>query len=142
MAKKQDVRYEELYNRLLERGMAMHTNNKRRIRIGLGFLGLFTVLMILIRWITDSDRVIFMLFWILGMFATAIYLVSVEYIDDRLQRTLEEVSDRESDFDDLMLNSEQVHKMVHYLIREHQDIIREHYIEHWRGGSSESGGES
>ena len=46
---KQDVRYEELYNRLLERGMALHENNRKRIGIGLVFLAVFTVLMILIR---------------------------------------------------------------------------------------------
>ena len=38
---RQDIRYEELYNRLLERGMALHENNKRRIRAGLIFLGVF-----------------------------------------------------------------------------------------------------
>ena len=43
---KQDIRYEELYNRLLERGMALHESNKKRIRAGLIFLGVFTVLMI------------------------------------------------------------------------------------------------
>jgi hypothetical protein len=46
---KQDIRYEELYNRLLERGIALHEINKKRIRAGLIFLGVFTVLMILIR---------------------------------------------------------------------------------------------
>ena len=141
MAKKQDVRYEDLYNKLLARGMALHASNKRRIRIGLIFLGVFTVLMIFIRWLTDSDRVVFMLLWIFGMFAACIYLVSVEYIDDTLQKTLQDVSDRESDFDDLLLNSEQVHKMVHYLIREHQDVIHEHYVEHWREGGAEREGD-
>ena len=141
MAKKQDVRYEELYNKLLVRGMALHANNKKRIRIGLVLLGVFTVLMIMVRWITDSDRVVFMILWVLGMFAISIYLIGVEYIDDSLQKTLSEVSERESDFDDLLLNSEQVHKMVHYLIREHQDVIHAHYVEHWQGNKeSEDGG--
>ena len=35
---KQDIRYEELYNRLLERGVSLHENNRKRIRIGLIFL--------------------------------------------------------------------------------------------------------
>ena len=74
---KQDIRYEELYNRLLERGMALDENNKKRIRFGLIFLIVFTVLMILIRLITDSDRVVFMILWVVGMFAASIYLISV-----------------------------------------------------------------
>ena len=75
---RQDTRYEELYNRLLERGMALHENNKKRIRIGLIFLIVFTVLMILIRMTTDSDRVVFMILWVVGMFASSIYLISVD----------------------------------------------------------------
>ena len=40
---RQDSRYEALYTQLLERGMDMHVNNKKRIRIGLAFLGVFLV---------------------------------------------------------------------------------------------------
>ena len=69
---RQDVRYEELYNRLLDRGMALHENNKKRIRAGLVSLAVFTVLMILVRLMTDSDRVVFMILWVVGMFAISI----------------------------------------------------------------------
>ena len=118
---KQDIRYEELYNRLLERGMALHENNKKRIRFGLIFLIVFTVLMILIRMITDSDRVVFMILWVVGMFAASIYLISVEYIDDSIQKTLEEVSEREADFDVLLPDSEQVRVKVQSRIQEKQE---------------------
>ena len=135
---RQDIRYEELYNRLLERGVALHENNKKRIRIGLVFLGVFTVLMILIRLITDSDRVVFMILWVLGMFAISIYLISVEYIDDSIRKTLEEVSDREADFGELLPDSEQVRERVHSRIQERHDEIQAHYKEHRRGKAPES----
>ena len=135
---RQDIRYEELYNRLLERGVALHENNKKRIRIGLAFLGVFTVLMILIRLITDSDRVVFMILWVLGMFAISIYLISVEYIDDSIRKTLEEVSDREADFGELLPDSEQVRERVHSRIHERHDVIQAHYKEHRRGKTPES----
>ena len=135
---RQDIRYEELYNRLLERGVALHENNKKRIRIGLAFLGVFTVLMILIRLITDSDRVVFMILWVVGMFIISIYLISVEYIDDSIRKTLEEVSDRETDFGELLPDSEQVRERVHSRIHERHDEIQAHYKEHRRGKTPES----
>ena len=135
---RQDIRYEELYNRLLERGVALHENNKKRIRIGLVFLGVFTVLMILIRLITDSDRVVFMILWVVGMFIISIYLISVEYIDDSIRKTLEEVSDRETDFGELLPDSEQVRERVHSRIHERHDEIQAHYKEHRRGKAPES----
>ena len=121
---KQDIRYEELYNRLLERGVALHENNKKRIRAGLIFLAVFTVLMILIRYITDSDRVVFMILWVVGMSAASIYLISVEYIDDSIQKTLEEVSEREADFGELIPDSEAVHNRIHKHVAE---LVRSGY---------------
>ena len=128
---KQDLRYEELYNKLLDRGMALHEGNKKRIRIGLIFLAVFTVLMILIRLITDSDRVVFMILWVIGMFAISIYLISVEYIDDSIRKTLEDVSDREADFGVLLPDSEQVREKVHSHIQERHDEIKSHYKDRW-----------
>ena len=121
---RQDIRYEELYNRLLERGITLHENNKKRIRIGLIFLIVFTVLMILIRLITDSDRVVFMILWVVGMFAISIYLISVEYIDDSIRKTLEDVSDREAEFGELLPDSEEVREKVHSRIQERHDEIQ------------------
>ena len=156
----QDIRYEDLYNRLLDRGMALHESNKKRIRVGLVLLGLFTVLMILIRLITDSDRVVFMILWVVGMFIISIYLISVEYIDDSIRKTLEDVSDREADFGVLLPDSEQVrekvqtrlqekHEEIHSHIQEkHEEIqshiqekheeIHAHYMEHRREKAPES----
>ena len=125
---RQDVRYEELYNRLLDRGMALHENNKKRIRAGLVSLAVFTVLMILVRLMTDSDRVVFMILWVVGMFAISIYLISVEYIDDSIRKTLEEVSDREADFGVLLPDTEQVREMVQTRIQERHEEIHAHYL--------------
>ena len=125
----QDIRYEDLYNRLLERGMALHESNKKRIRVGLVLLGLFTVLMILIRLITNSDRVVFMILWVVGMFIISIYLISVEYIDDSIRKTLEDVSDREADFGVLLPDSEQVREKVQTRLQEKHEEIQSHIQE-------------
>lgn len=135
---KQDVRYEELYNRLLDRGLALHDNNRKRIKAGLIFLIVFTVLMILVRMITDSDRVVFMILWVVGMFVASIYLISVEYIDDSIRKTLEDVSDREADFGDLLPDTHQVRERVQSVIQERHEEIQSRYINHWRDKAPES----
>jgi len=135
---KQDIRYEELFNRLLERGMALHENNKKRIRSGLISLAVFSVLMILVRMITNSDRVVFMILWVVGMFVISIYLISVEYIDDSIRKTLEDVSDRETDFGMLLPDSEQVREKVQSRIQEKQEELQSRYKNYRRDKAPES----
>ena len=121
---RQDIRYEELYKRLLKKSVALHESNKRRIRSGLILLGVFTVLMILIRLITNSDRVVFMIIWVIGMFVISIYLIGVEYLDDAVRKTLEEVSEREADMGVLFPDSEQMRELVQSRIHGKQDEIQ------------------
>ena len=121
---KQDRHYEELYERLLERGEAMHANNKKRIRVGLVLLALLPAILIIIRLLTDSDRVVFLIIWVLSMFALCIYLISIEFIDDSLRKTLEEVTEREADFGELIPDSEAVHNRIHEHVAE---LVRSGY---------------
>ena len=114
----QDRHYEDLYSRLLERGETMHANNKKRIRIGLILLGLLPAVLIIIRLLTDSDRVVFLIIWVLCMFAICTYLISIEFIDDSLRKTLEEVTEREADFGELIPDSEAVHNRIHEHVAE------------------------
>ncbi len=118
MFDKQNLSYEDLYVRLLERGESLHAGNKKRIRIGLIGLVVFTVLMVFIRWLTESDRVVFLLIWILGMFAISIYLIGIEYLDSTIQETLTEVTEREADLGELILDSEEVRERIHDRIGE------------------------
>lgn len=117
--------YEERFNRLLERGRLLHVVNKKRIKVGLILLVVFTVGMILIRLITDSDRATFLIIWVIGMFAISIYLIGIEYIDSSIERTLEEVTERESGWDDLILDSESARGIVQNRIDERLGERRE-----------------
>lgn len=113
MDDRQDLHYEELYNKLRERGEAIHEINRKRIRTGLIILALLPPVLIAIRWLTGSDKAVFLLIWVAFMFAICTYLIGVEYIDNSLSKTLEEVTDREAGFDSLMPDSEQVHDRIH-----------------------------
>lgn len=95
-------RYEALYAELLAAAENMHEGNKRRIRRGLwGLLALPTALAV-IRAVTDSSRIAFLLAWVLGMFLLCIYLIMIEYADHEILKTLNDVTRREAAFDELL----------------------------------------
>ena len=128
---KQDNRYEELYTRLLERGMDMHVSNKKRIRAGLILLLLLPVILGIILKLTESDKIVFLIIWVFCMFAICIYLISIEYIDDAVRKTLEEVTDSEADFDRLLADGEKLEARIaerRELLRERVRILREERI--------------
>ena len=125
MPKKQDRHYEELYNKLLERSEAMHRSNKKRIRIGLILLAVLPFIMIDIRWLTNSDKAIFLIIWVILMFAICIYLISVEFIDNSIQKTLREVTEKEADLGELLPDSEQVHERIQERISQKKARVRD-----------------
>ena len=120
MDDRQDRRYEELYEQLLERGLDMHMHNKRRIRNGMILLLLLPVILGVILWVTGSDKIVFLIIWVLCMFALSIYLITIEYIDDSVEKTLEEVTDREADFGELFPGTEQLAERI----GERREMIR------------------
>lgn len=121
MDRLQEKHYEELFNKLLERGKILHASNRKRIRIGLIFLAVFTVMMIVIRFITESDRATFLMIWVIGMFAISIYLVGIEYIDDSIAKTLEDVTEQDTDWEELIPDSEAMRGKIQDRIQDRRD---------------------
>lgn len=100
--KKTNSSYEQLYSELVTYALSIHDRNKHRIKYGsLGYL-ILPVVLFLIRWITDSDKVVFLIIWIIGVFILSIYLIGVEYLDASIQKKLKEMTNREAEFDSLL----------------------------------------
>ncbi len=129
MDRMQEKHYEELFNRLLDRGNTLHESNKKRIRIGLIFLAVFTVGMIVVRYMTDSDRATFLIIWVIGMFAISIYLIGIEYIDSSIAKTLEDVTEMDAGWDDLIPDSETVRGRVQERIEVRRSELQGHIDE-------------
>lgn len=98
----QENKYEALYTELLDRGEQLHESNKRRIRRGIILLIILPFVLEFIRWITDSDKIVFLIIWILIMFVVSAYLISIEYLDSSIESTLRDVTDTEAEFDGLL----------------------------------------
>ena len=108
MDQKQDNRYRDLslYAHKL------HEGNKKRVKVSAIILVLLPVVLGLIRWMTDSDKNVFLFIWVLGMFAVAAYLVRVEYLDHVLQRKLKGLTGDEEEFDSLLDGEELVTRIA------------------------------
>ena len=120
--KKTNSSYEQLYSELVTYALSIHDRNKRRIKYGsLGYL-ILPVVLFLIRWITDSDKVVFLIIWIIGVFILSIYLIGVEYLDASIQKKLKEMTNREAEFDNLLESG--LYEKYKAKINEYDDSIR------------------
>ena len=87
--------YQELYDRLLDEVRTLHKNNRRRIRNGMRMLLVVTVVLMLLMFLAQGNKVFTLMLWIFSMFAVAAYLIAVEYADYELQKKLEQITQME-----------------------------------------------
>ena len=88
-----DKRLREMYDKLVGYEKTIHEQNQKRIKIGLRciyIIPLFFLVLLLI--VPDSSKVIFLVLWIVSLFAIAVYLIGVEYVDYKLQEKMNEIS--------------------------------------------------
>lgn len=83
-----DNRYQQLYQDMVTQAAALHKRNKQRIKVSLIIMLLLPFILAGIRWITDSDKMVFLVIWLIGMFALAAYMIGVAYMDDRISNTM------------------------------------------------------
>ena len=80
--------FEESLLPMVER---MHHITQHGLRAGVIWLLLLPVLLAVIRRLTDSSKVAFLIIWIIGMFIISAALIFVAYADHQLKRFLGEV---------------------------------------------------
>lgn len=89
-------KYEQMYEMLVDYERKIHEKNQKRIRIGLKCILIIPLIFLILLFWTESNKVIFLILWIVSLFAIAAYLILVEYMDYNLQEKLHEISDGES----------------------------------------------
>ena len=117
MEQKQDNRY----NNLSSYAKELHEKNKKRIKISGIVLILLPIILGLIRWMTDSDKTVFLMIWVLCMFVLSVYLVSVEYLDHVLQKRINGMSNSEEHYDSLLDGEEIIPDKVKEMVRDRLD---------------------
>lgn len=96
-----EKKYSQLYQALLQEVLQFHSGNQRRIRKGMLSLLLVPLVFLVLLFLSDGSRVIFLLLWIVSMFGIAAYLIAVEYVDYEMQNKVKKITQKEVELDQL-----------------------------------------
>lgn len=96
-----EKKYSQLYQALLQEVLQFHSGNQRRIRKGMLSLLLEPLAFLVLLFLSDGSRVIFLLLWIVSMFGIAAYLIAVEYVDYEMQNKVKKITQKEVELDQL-----------------------------------------
>ena len=96
-----EKKYSQLYQALLQEVLQFHNGNQRRIRKGMLSLLLVPLVFLVLLFLSEGSRVIFLLLWIVSMFGIAAYLIAVEYIDYEIQNKVKKITKKEVELDQL-----------------------------------------
>lgn len=94
---KQQNRYKQLYQELRTQQEKLHEQNRKRIHIGIRLILFVPLLFLLLMFLTDSRKVVFLTLWIASLFLIAAYLFYVEYADFRIQKLMAELGKKEAE---------------------------------------------
>ena len=97
-----EKKYSQLYQALLQEVLQFHSGNQRRIRKGMLSLLLVPLAFLVLLFLSDGSRVIFLLLWIVSMFGIAAYLIAVEHVDYEMQNKVKKITQKEVELDQLM----------------------------------------
>ena len=89
-------KYHQLYNRLLEEVELLHERIKVGIRQGLKMLLIVPLLFMVVMFLTQGSKGIFLVLWIVSTFVIAAFLIALEYVDHGIQKRLEEITGMEN----------------------------------------------
>lgn len=71
-----------------------HATNRRRIRAGIRCLLTVPLIFLILLLMTGSDRIIFLVLWVISMFLISGYLIYVEYMDFKVDKMVADVTGR------------------------------------------------
>lgn len=93
-------KYQQLYGRLLDEVKLLHERIKVGIRQGLKMLIIVPLLFMVVMFLTQGSKGIFLVLWIVSTFVIAAFLIALEYVDHGIQKRLEEITGMENELPD------------------------------------------
>ena len=117
--------FRDMYEKLMSYENSLHEQNQRRIKIGLRCIYIIPLIFLILLFVTDSSKIVFLVLWIVSLFAIAIYLISVEYVDYKLQEKMNEISGRDDAVESLISveqTQEKVSDIVEKIDKTKEDV--------------------
>lgn len=87
----------DIYGELVDFQDRLHAQNLKRIHIGLLCVLIIPMIFLALMFITDSNKVIWLILWIVSLFAISAYLIVVEYGDYNLQHRINSITGNEAE---------------------------------------------
>ena len=108
----EDKKFQEMYEKLMDYESSLHEINQKRIKIGLRCIYIIPLIFLVLLFITDSSKIIFLVLWIASLFGIAIYLIGVEYVDYKQQEKMNEIGGKNDIEPESLITIEQVSQKV------------------------------
>ena len=83
-----ETKYEKMYHAMMDYEDMAHQRNRHRIKVGIACLVFVPIFFLILMFLTDSSKPLFLMLWIVSLYGIAIFLILVEYADHKLQQRL------------------------------------------------------
>lgn len=80
-----------IFNKMLDYYTESHRKNKKRIRVGMICMIVIPLIFLMLMFTMNSSKIVYLVFWIISLFALCTYLIAVEYMDYNLQERMKEL---------------------------------------------------
>ena len=81
---------EEMYDKFFEIQEQVHLKNQKKIKVGLKVNILLPLIFLIISFLSNRSKLVFLVLWIISLFGISFYLLYVEYMDFKLQEQMKE----------------------------------------------------
>ena len=90
---------EQSFEKIMVYEKKIHEKNQQRIKIGIRLVIIIPLIFLTVMFKLDSSKVVFLVLWIVSLFAISLYLIVVEYMDYQMQEKLKELGIKDEDAD-------------------------------------------
>lgn len=90
---------EQSFEKIMEYEKKIHEKNQQRIKVGIRLVIIIPLIFLTVMFKLDSSKVVFLVLWIVSLFAISLYLIVVEYMDYQMQEKLKELGIKDEDAD-------------------------------------------
>ncbi len=84
------TKHEEMMELFIDYQKQLHEKNQKKIRVGLKVNILLPLVFLIISFLTNGSKLIFLILWIVSLFGISFYLLYVEFTDFKMQEKMKE----------------------------------------------------
>lgn len=116
---------EIMYEKFMDLQQQVHQRNQKKIKVGLKVNILLPLVFLVISFISDRSKLVFLVLWIVSLFGIAFYLLYVEYMDFELQEQLKELGIMEKEAEAQALIGEEVIQSIDEINNAKNEMVKD-----------------